>query len=117
MVSYNTLEHIHLRLNEIKGYYLNSEVFYGNINIIVFGDLYQLQPVFGRPVFTDMTKDGPIHLWKDFFKMYELNENKKKVRGFHICTIRTGEHTENDNELLQSRLISSDNNLQHLLHI
>jgi regulator of replication initiation timing len=44
-----------------------------------------------------------------FFQMYELNENKKKVRGFHICTIRTGEHTENDNELLQSRLISSDN--------
>jgi hypothetical protein len=106
MVSYNTLEHIHLRLNEIKGYYLNSDVFYGNINIIVFGDLYQLQPVFGRPVFTDMTKDGPIHLWKDFFKMYELNENKRQsgdlIYAQLLNRIRTGEHTENDFELRYS---------------
>lgn len=106
MVSYNTLEHIHLCLNEIKGYYLNSDVFYGNINSIVFGDLYQLQPVFGRPVFTDMTKDGPIHLWKDFFNMYELNENKRQsgdlIYAQLLNRIRTGEHTENGFELRYS---------------
>jgi hypothetical protein len=53
-----------------------------------------------------MTKDGPIHLWKDFFKMYELNENKRQsgdlIYAQLLNRIRTGEHTENDFELRYS---------------
>ena len=64
MVSYNTLEHIHLRLNEIKGNHLEPNVYFGNISIIALGDFYQLRPVCGSANYSN-TNVTPFHLWKE----------------------------------------------------
>jgi len=109
-VSYNTLEHIHLRLNEIKGLYLDTEAYYGNINILVFGDLYQLRPVYGSAIFSDKITTDTLHLWKDFLTMIELTENKRQCTDTQYAEllnrIRVGEDTSDDLETLQTRLLA-----------
>ncbi|MCG8079346.1 MAG: AAA family ATPase, partial [Candidatus Thiodiazotropha taylori] len=80
MVSYNTLEHIHLRLNEVKEKLLDIEYLFGNVSIICFGDLYQLRPVFGSPIFSQTSQNTALHLWKDIFSLHELTENKRQAK-------------------------------------
>ena len=80
MVSYNTLEHVHLRLNDIKGYHLQPDVYFGNVNIITFGDFYQLPPVFGSTIYADTICNTTLHLWKDFFvclNYQKINDSPK----------------------------------------
>ena len=43
MVSHETFLNIHRRLNEIKG--VHEGIFFGNLNVIALGDLFQLPPV------------------------------------------------------------------------
>ena len=43
MVSHETFLKIHRRLNEIKG--VDEGIFFGNLNVIALGDLFQLPPV------------------------------------------------------------------------
>lgn len=120
MVRYNTLEHIYLRLNEITGHYLNADTYFGNIHIIAFGDLYQLPPVYGSAIFADTTCRTPFHLWKDFFNMFELLENKRQSRDPEYAAIlnriRTGDQTKKDIEILSSRIVTTED-VSKLLHI
>ena len=73
MACNNILRYIHLCLQEIKH---NNKPF-GGINIIAFGDLFQLQPVKGHFIFMDLQSNyGPLatNLWCEYFSFYELDK-------------------------------------------
>ena len=121
MVSYNTLEHIHLRLNEVKRKFQDTDTFFGNVSVITFGDLYQLRPVYGSPIFKETKRATTLHLWKDFFHMHELTENKRQAKDLSYAEllnrVRTGAHTDQDIQKLKTRLISACPTIKQLLHI
>ena len=121
MVSYNTLEHIHLRLNELKGNLLDTDRTFGGISIIAFGDLYQLRPVFGSAIFKETNRNTFMHLWKDNFALHELTENQRQCQDFAysqlLNRIRIGEHTDEDIKTVHSRLARKLPTTTNLLHI
>ena len=75
MVSYQILKSVHSRLCEIYG---NDEIF-GGLNVIAVGDMYQLSPVNGSFIFSQKLgrSSGRLasHLWRDFFKVIEMEVN------------------------------------------
>ena len=74
MVSYEMPLAIHQRLCEI---FATDDIF-GGLNVIAVGDFYQLSPVNGHYIFSTVKKQSKrlaSHLWKDFFKMIELEDN------------------------------------------
>ena len=58
MVSSLTLTYMHLRLEELFG----GDEWFGFRNMFV-GDLLQLQPVNGNPVFQNITQKARLHNW------------------------------------------------------
>ena len=73
VASNSILRYIHLHLQEIKH---NNKPF-GGMNIIAFGDLFQLQPVKDHFIFMDLQSNyGPLatNLWCEYFSVYELYE-------------------------------------------
>ena len=116
MVSNNVLKYIHLRLQDIK---YNKKPF-GGINIIAFGDLYQLQPVKDRFIFMDLKSNfGPLatNLWCEHFDMYELDEIMRqkddKIFAELLNRVRIGKHTNEDLKIILTRKVSSTE-MQHL---
>ncbi len=102
------LTQIHLRLCEIYG---NDHLF-GGVNIIAFGDLFQLPPVAGTMVFRQPKKlVGQANIWVHNFKVLLLKENmrqKEDANFAHLLNrIRIGCQTDEDICLLQSRLVQS----------
>jgi len=56
-------------------------VFFGNIDVIFLGDLFQVQPIKGFLIFEKpfLAREKPIYdLWKDKVKCYELCMTKSK---------------------------------------
>ncbi|XP_073978327.1 uncharacterized protein [Rhodnius prolixus] len=117
LVSSLVFAYIHLRLTEIAK---NNEPF-GNFNILLFGDLLQLQPVKGNQVFKKLTRIecksklgsiGSVDLWS----MFEYDELKINVRqkndksGFinTLLNIRSGNICEEDISLLNSRVLPNN---------
>ena len=100
MVSINTLLHIHKRLSEIKDTNSDDNAFFGNMHVIVFGDLFQLRPVYGGSIFKDHPDMPFMHLWKDLFWFVELTENIRqssdKSYAQLLNRIREGTHTRQD---------------------
>ena len=110
MVSYQILKSVHSQLCEIYG---NDEIF-GGLNVIAVGDLYQLSPVNGSFIFSQKPgrSSGRLasHLWRDFFKVIELEVNMHQQNDFSFSEIlnriRTGVHTNEDVKVLQTHLVS-----------
>ncbi|XP_073986899.1 uncharacterized protein [Rhodnius prolixus] len=117
LVSSLVFAYIHLRLTEIAK---NNEPF-GNFNILLFGDLLQLQPVKGNQVFKKLTRIecksklgsiGSVDLWS----MFEYDELKINVRqkndksGFinTLLNIRSGNICTEDIALLNSRVLPNN---------
>lgn len=74
MVPYEMLCMIETRLRQLK----NPEELFGGINVIVFGDLFQLPPVRGHQVFEQPESMVPaLHLWR-CFSLCELTENMRQ---------------------------------------
>jgi len=109
------LTYIHLRLCEITG----REMLFGGIDILLLGDLLQLQPVKGNaPIIslnteeikTKMESIGAIHLW-DTSEYDELTINVRHssddTYAGLLSRVRMGEPTTEDIFLLRTRLISS----------
>lgn len=72
MISAELLHKIDKRLKEITG---NYEVNYGNLDIILIGDLRQLPPVSATAIFKSIKAnlDIRIDLWRNL-KFYKLDE-------------------------------------------
>ena len=60
-VSQNILENVHKRLNKIKGYTDAPNVYFGNINILCYGDFHHLCLVCSKSAFDDQ-KCGIPHI-------------------------------------------------------
>ena len=109
MVGFKLLTHVYRRLNEIKGFSKDPSVFCGNMNVLAFGDFYQLRPVFDSFVFQ---KDVlGVHIWKELFRPVFLSTNhrQKGDRYLRLLTnIRLGHLTNEDELLLEARLFTSE---------
>ena len=123
MVSNKLLLFIHQRLLDIFGHGSFMKPFAG-ISVIVVGDLYQLPPVFQKPVYADYYDElyNIHHLWK-LFKMCEL-EDVMRQRGDHVLinllnNVRIGNPSAHDISILESKVISlTDQNYPiNALHI
>ena len=80
MVSSLTLTYMHLRLEELFG---GDE--FGSRNMMFVGDLLQLQPVNGNPVFQNIVQKALLHklgcttsvnIWRDSVVYDELTINE-----------------------------------------
>ena len=109
MVKSDYIYLIDLRLQELKE---NKKPF-GGVSILAFGDFCQLRPVKGRFVF-----EPPINpsfkitnnfasRW-DMFQCVELVENHRQGKDHEYADLlnraRTGDHTDEDKELLETRV-------------
>ena len=110
MFGANRLLEINRRLQQIKHAPIDS--IFGNVSILVVGDLYQLPTVGQPPLYNKITQGyaqfyGNGSIWIDEFKMLELNEIMCQ-RGHHLfcellCRGRTASCTPADIATLKSR--------------
>ena len=91
MVSSLNLAYIHLRLNELFG----GNDWFGSRNMIFVGDLLQLQPVNGSPVFERITNKtlsyklgcaASVNIWRDSVNSL-LMSVRKRMESSHQCWI------------------------------
>ena len=92
MVSSLTLAYIHLRLEEIFG----GDEWFGAINMLFVGDILQLPPVNGQPVFERITKKSltyklgcttAVNIWRDSVIDDELPLNGRQKRPQVFSTV------------------------------
>ena len=116
MVGANFLFLIHKRLKQIKN--VPDSLTFGDVSILAVGDLYQLPPVLQSPLFATIS-DGSLaslhgsgSLWKDEFKMIELNEIMRQrgdtVFAELLCHLRVNKCTDEDIALLKSRITTPE---------
>ena len=110
MVSNELLLYVHLRVNEIFGS-VNNDPFAG-MTVIVIGDLLQLPPVGGRPVYASYKNNWQNFdlLWRHF-KVFELTEVMRQ-RGDNtlvnlLINVRIARTQPSDLTLLQSKTFST----------
>ena len=107
MVGGDLLLQIDRRLRAIKG----DDKPFGGVSVLAVGDLYQLPPVRQRPVFS-VSRDPMLQLygsiWHEKFQLVELTQNMRQ-RDLDFAEIlnriRVGSCTENDEQLLCTRLL------------
>ena len=123
MVSADLFYNLDLRLREIT---MVDRVF-GGISVLVFGDLYQLQPPKARYTFQEPTnKEHGLayairNLWR-LFTVVNLETNHRqgedKSYGDLLNRVRTGDHTEEDLALLRTRIRpKTDPSLEDAIHV
>ena len=116
MVSNIMLMYINLRLQEVFG----ATSFFGGRCVIVLGDLLQLPPVKGQPVFEEVAaKDVQaltgglgmsLNLWR-YFQFDELRINQRQAGNENstwsgiLSKIRIGTQTPANIETIKSRLM------------
>ena len=107
MVSCQTFCIIHKRLSEIKGTLADPTTLFGGLNILVFGDLFQLRPVMGHFVFDSSRPES--YLWRNFdVSILTYNHRQADDRNWAsvLNRIRLGCHSESDcAELLQRQKV------------
>ena len=114
MVSSLNLAYLHLRLEEPFG----SDEWFGGKNILFVGDILQLQPVNGSPVFERVTQKSltlrlgcaaSINIWRDSVVYDELtiNERPKSDQRFSLLfdCVRRGCPTDETLSTLKQRVI------------
>ena len=116
MVGLNFFRFINARLQDIMA---NDEPF-GGLNIICFGDLYQLPPVHDKWIFDD-NENGlsslEINMWKEHFMLYELKEIMRQRDEYEFAELlnrmRVGQMIPSDFDCLQRQAVpvhvSNDN--------
>lgn len=109
MIGNTNLNQIHSRLNQLYGKSAEND-FFGGINVIFVGDLFQIPPVQQSKIFDPrgIAKLG-TNLWKDLVTFSELTEvvrSKGDSAFTALChRVRIGKHTSDDINLLKSRVI------------
>ena len=92
MVSSLNLAYMHLRLEELFG----GDEWFGNRNMLFVGDILQLQPVSGNPVFETITQKSLLHklgcaayvnIWRDqsFTTSSPLTSDKRAMLNLQPC--------------------------------
>ena len=109
MVKVDMLYQLDLRLQEIT----QKEIPFGGISLFVFGDLMQLRPVLGRFIFDDplRTDYKSVHQANPRWPMFqstilEKNHRQGKDKDYAdlLNRLRIGCHTEEDLEILETRI-------------
>ena len=111
LVSNMLFTQIDRRLQQIKR---NTNPF-GNIHILLVGDLFQLEPVSYTWIFRNMKSSyGPLatNLWNSYFTLYELTEIMRqkddKLYAQLLSRLREGNQSQDDIEKLKSRIIDEN---------
>ena len=115
MVSSLTLAYVHLRLEEIFG----EQEWFGSKNVLFVGDLLQLQPVNGQPVFEKVSSKAvtlklgcatSVNIWRDTVVYDELTINERQSNDLEFSTmldsVRRGYPTDDTLNTLQKRVFS-----------
>ena len=115
MVSHITLLYIDLRLTEIFQTENLENGWFGGKNVLVFGDLLQLPPVFESPVYVPLTSTivnkhtgsvGATDIWTQLFTYDELTINMRQKEHVEFIEllgrIRLGALFKNDISLISS---------------
>ena len=114
-------KYVHLCLQDI----LQNKLPFGGVNIIVIGDLFQLQPVKSHFIFMDLQHNyGPLttNLWCDYFTLFELKEIMCQKDDLQFATLLNrlciGKQTNDDMRILQSRKVTQEQfeTLHHIPH-
>ncbi len=138
MVGNNMLSFIHLRLQEIMGCY---DKLFGGLNVILFGDLFQLRPVMDGWIFEELVKAytdevkkkqkkkrkltsaaalAP-NIWKENFTCFELTQVMRQKDDQIFCDIlnrmREGNHTKQDVKVLKNNCELKENEQNELLNV
>ncbi len=119
MISARMLMYINMRMCEVKG---TKESLFGNMPMVMFGDLFQLEPVRGSPAFVPMTPDqaGKFtngvpcvpQLWKLFeFEQLTTNHRQEGAENARwrdvLSRVRFGMLNSSDVRYLNDRLIDT----------
>ena len=112
MVSSLLFYQVHQRLNEILG--CATELPFAGLPVLVCGDLYQLPPVKGTPIYCNTgNRRGSfsLELWRGF-KIVELTEVMRKQGDYEFISllnkIRVGAVDDEAEKLLKSRFVAKD---------
>ena len=114
MVSSLNLSYMHLRVEELFG----GNEWFGSMNVLFVGDLLQLQPVSGTPVFEKISNKSllfqlgcatSVNIWRDSVVYDELtiNERQKTDKEFSsmLNCVRHGSPTDETLSILEKRVI------------
>ena len=106
--------YIHMRLEELFG----ASDWFGGRNVLFVGDLLQLQPVNGSPVFEMISKKSlclklgcaaSVNIWKDCVEYDELTINERQKKDVEYSNIldciRRGHLSQEAISVLQERVI------------
>ena len=115
MMSSLNLSYMHLRLEELFG----GNEWFGSRNMLFVGDLLQLQPVSGTPVFEKISNTllfqigcaTSVNIWRDSVVYDELtiiNERQKTDKEFSsmLNCVRRGSPTDETLSILEERIIN-----------
>ena len=90
MLSNLNLAYVHLRLDEIFG----RDEWFGGVNVLFVGDILQLPPVNGAPVFDRITNKAvalklgcmtSVNIWQDTVVFDELTINERQKKDQALC--------------------------------
>ena len=114
MLSNLNLAYVHLRLDEIFA----RDEWFGGVNVLFVGDILQLPPVNGAPVFDRITNKAvalklgcmtSVNIWQDtvIFDELTINERQKKDQAFSsmLDEVRRGCPSQQTIQALQDRVI------------
>ena len=116
MLSNLNLAYVHLRLDEIFG----RDQWFGGVNVLFVGDVLQLPPVNGAPVFDRLTNKSvasklgcmtSVNIWQDnvLYDELTINERQKKDQAFSLMLdeVRRGCPSPQSIRALQDRVIKT----------
>ena len=114
MLSSLNLAYLHLRLEEVFG----TDNWFGSISILFVGDLLQLPPVNGAPVFDKLNTKAvlsklgcmtSVNIWKETIVYNELTINERQKKDPQFCVlldeVRRGCVSEECIRILEERVI------------
>ena len=89
----------------------NPKAYFGDLNVIVFGDFYRLKPVLGSFVLNGGT-DTDFHLWQSLFEPKFLSANHRQfgdvLNTDILKNIRIGTVSDENIALLNTRVLDEE---------